>query len=195
MVSVIPRSKNAGRPTQKKRFIILFDMDDVERFTRDAGGIRLTEFALLKDRKPIGIFATDSTVNIYHTSEGEDAARGFISHLDFEYPGGDVDYEEFINANINSRMGAIVLTCDASEDARIAGTPGCPLRFSKADSQDSKDGHKQTINLASSVRGDRMGRIPLALIPATDNDEVNAILGLPAAPAAASGKNSTATAK
>ena len=74
-------------------------------------------------------------------------------------------------------MGAIVFGC-SGDDAKIAGTPCTPLKMSKADSQDNKEGDKNTINLASSLRGDTIGHIAKNLIPLTDSEEINAILGL-----------------
>ena len=41
-----------------------------------------------------------------------------------------------------------------------------------------KEGDKNTINLASSLRGATIGHIAKSLIPATDSEEINAILGL-----------------
>lgn len=77
-------------------------------------------------------------------------------------------------------MGAIVFGC-SGDDAKIAGTPCTPLKMTKADSQDNKEGDKNTINLASSLRGGTIGHIAKSLIPATDSEEINAVLGLPPA--------------
>ena len=77
-------------------------------------------------KKPIAVYATDSTINIYHTSEGEDDARGFIHHVDYEHPGTEVEHDEFVNNNINEDLGAIVFGC-SGDDAKIAGTPCTPL--------------------------------------------------------------------
>ena len=100
--------------------------------------------------------------------------------MDYEHPGTELEHDEFINNNINVNLGAIVFGC-SGEDAKIAGTPCTPLKMTKADSQDSKDGDKNTINLASSLRGGTIGHIAKNLVPATDNTEINAILGLEAA--------------
>lgn len=178
-VSVPKVSNNAGRPGGKKSFIVLFRWADVANYTRDDKGVRVTEFAMQEGKSPVGVYATGSTINIYHTSEGEDDARGFIHHVDYEHPGTGVEHDEFVNNNINEELGAIVFGC-SGDDAKIAGTPCQPLKMAKADSQDSKDGNKNTINLASELRGSTIGHIAKTLIPATDNEEVNAILGLPA---------------
>ena len=81
------------------------------------------------------------------------------------------------------RADVVLMVIDASEgvteqDAKIAGTPCTPLKMTKADSQDNKEGDKNTINLASSLRGGTIGHIAKSLVPATDNEEINAVLGL-----------------
>ena len=83
-------------------------------------------------------------------------------------------------------MGAIVFGC-SGDDAKIAGTPCTPLKMTKADSLDNKEGDKNTINLASSLRGGTIGHIAKNLIPATDNEEINAVLGLTAEASSSSG--------
>lgn len=180
-VSVPKTSGNAGRPKGKKKYVIVFRWQDVKTYKRDEKGVRVTEFAMQDGKKPVGIYMTQSTANIYHTSEGDDDARGFIHHVDFEHPGTSLEFDEFVNNNINEELGAIVCGC-GGEDAKIAGTPCTPLFLSKADSQDSKDGDKNIVNMASTLRGSTIGRIATSLIPVTDNETVNAELGLAAAP-------------
>lgn len=177
MVSVPKKSSNAGRPKGKKQYVILFRWEDVKTYTRDEKGVKVTAFAMQTGKKPVAVYATDSTVNIYHTSEGEDDARGFIHHVDFEHPGTELEYDEFTNNNINENLGAIVLGC-SGDTAKIAGTPCTPLKMTKADSQDNKEGDKNTTNLASVLRGGTIGHIDKTLIPVTDNADINAILGL-----------------
>lgn len=186
MVSVPKKTSNAGRPTGKKSFIVLFLWKDIKKYTRDEKGVRVSEFEMVAGKKPIAVYATDSTINIYHTSEGEDDARGFIHHVDFEHPGVGLELDEFVNNNINEDMGAVVFGC-SGDDAKIAGTPCTPLKMSKADSQDNKEGSKNTINLASSLRGGTIGHIAKSLIPATDNADINAVLGLAASGSGGSG--------
>ena len=165
MVSVPKKSSNAGRPKGKKSYIEIFRWEDVKTYTRDEKGVKVTAFEMMPGKKPIAVYATDSTINIYHSSEGEDDARGFIHHVDYEHPGTELEHDEFVNNNIN-------------ENPKIAGTPCTPLKMTKADSQDNKEGDKNTINLASSLRGGTIGHIAKSLVPATDNEEINAVLGL-----------------
>ena len=184
-ISVPRKSNNAGRATGKKNYIVLFRWDDVKTFTKDEKGVRVTAFEMQEGKKPIGVYGTESTINIYHTAEGDDDARGFIHHVDWEYPGSPVEFDEFLTNNVNENLGAIVVAC-AGDDCKIAGTPCTPLKMSSAEGQDNNEANKTTINLASSLRGDTIGRIAKSLIPLTDDDQVNTILGLPAAPAAES---------
>lgn len=174
----VPRKKNnAGRATGKKNYIYLFRWDDVKTFTKDEKGVRVTAFAFQAEKKPIGVYATQSTINIYDTAEGDPDARGFIHHVDFEHPGSEVEFKEFLNNNVNENLGAIVINC-AGEDCKIAGTPCTPLSISTAEGQDNNEANKTTINMASTLRGDTLGVIAKSLIPVTDDDEINTILGL-----------------
>lgn len=180
MISVPRKNNNAGRASGKKSYIIIFRWDDVQTFTKDEKGVKVTAFEFQEGKKPVAVYATDSTINIYHTAEGDDDARGFIHHVDFDHPGSEVEWDEFVNNNINENLGAIVINCKG-DDCKIAGTPCTPLKMSTAEGQDNNEANKTTINLASSLRGDTLGRIAKSLIPATDNEEINAILGLPPA--------------
>ena len=81
MVSVPKKTSNAGRPKGKKSYVMLFRWEDVKTCTRDEKGVKVTAFEMAEGKKPIAVYATDSTINIYHTSEGEDDARGFIHHV------------------------------------------------------------------------------------------------------------------
>lgn len=176
-ISVPRKSNNAGRATGKKNYIYLFRWDDVKTFTKDEKGVRVTAFALQAEKKPIGVYATQSTINIYDTAEGDPDARGFIHHVDFEHPGSEVEFKEFLNNNVNENLGAIVINC-AGEDCKIAGTPCTPLSISTAEGKDNNEANKTTINLASSLRGDTLGVIAKSLIPLTDDDTINTVLAL-----------------
>ena len=50
--------------------------------------------------------------------------------------------------------------------------------MSTAEGQDNNEANKTTINLASSLRGDTLGVIAKSLIPLTDDDTINTVLGL-----------------
>lgn len=180
MISVPRKNNNAGRASGKKSYIIIFRWADIKTFSKDEKGVKVTAFEFQEGKKPVAVYATDSTINIYHTAEGDDDARGFIHHVDFDHPGSEVEWDEFVNNNVNENLGAIVINC-SGDDCKIAGTPCTPLKMSTAEGQDNNESNKTTINLASSLRGDTLGRISKSLIPATDNEEINAILGLPTA--------------
>lgn len=180
MISVPRKNNNAGRASGKKSYIIIFRWDDIKTFAKDEKGVKVTAFEFQEGKKPVAVYATGSTINIYHTAEGDDDARGFIHHVDFDHPGSEVEWDEFVSNNVNENLGAIVINC-SGDDCKIAGTPCTPLKMSTAEGQDNNEANKTTVNLASSLRGDTLGRIAKSLIPATDNEEINAILGLPPA--------------
>ena len=180
MISVPRKNNNAGRASGKKSYIIIFRWDDIKTFAKDEKGVKVTAFEFQEGKKPVAVYATDSTINIYHTAEGDDDARGFIHHVDFDHPGSEVEWDEFVNNNVNENLGAIVINC-SGDDCKIAGTPCTPLKMSTAEGQDNNESNKTTVNLASSLRGDTLGHIAKSLIPATDNEGINAILGLPPA--------------
>lgn len=176
-ISVKKPGSDAGRPTGKKSYIILFRWPDVKTFEKDQKGIRVTKFEFQADKKPIGVYATQSTINPYAQSAGDDDARGYIHHLDFEHPGTEIEYDEMMNAIINEDLGAIVIGCKG-DDAKICGTPCAPLHVTQDNSQDNAEGNKNTVQLQSTLRTTPLGRIAKTLIPVTDNAEVNAYLGL-----------------
>lgn len=180
MISVPRKNNNAGRASGKKSYVYIFRWDDIKTFSKDEKGVKVTAFEFQEGKKPVAVYVTNSTINIYHTAEGDDDARGFIHHVDFDHPGSEVEWDEFVNNNVNENLGAIVINC-SGDDCKIAGTPCTPLKMSTAEGQDNNESNKTTVNLASSLRGDTLGHIAKSLIPATDNEEINAILGLPSA--------------
>lgn len=179
-VSVPKSSANAGRPTGKKAFLLVFLLKDLATFTRAEGATDVTAFAFKEGKKPIGIYATNTTQNVYHQSAGEKDARGFIHHADFEHPGDSEAMDLFMENNINEELGVIQVSCTDGAKCKIAGYPGNPLSITQDNTQDNKDGNKHTVTMAQEFAGSTLGRIAKSLIPATDNAEVNALLGLPA---------------
>jgi hypothetical protein len=178
--SVPKASSNAGRAKGKKPYILLYRTKEVITYQRNDNGVLLTDFALKAAAVPAAIYATESTINIYHTSQGDDDARGFIHHADFEHPGTPLEFDEFMENNINEEFIAIGINCDAKSTdlCKIAGTPGTPLKITKDDSQDNKDADKHTVNLASVITGPTLGRITKSMVPKTGVAEIDAILGL-----------------
>jgi len=180
-VSVPKKGSNAGRPKGKRPYVILFDWKDVATYTRDEKGVKVSDFALKAGAHPIAVYATDSTIKAYHTSEGDDDARGYIHHVEFEHPGTSLEFDEFTNNNINSNLGAILIGCDNTL-AKIFGTPSTPLKMVKSDSDDSKDSDKNIINLATTLRTGTTGYMDKSLVPSTDDAGINSELGLPTPP-------------
>lgn len=176
-VSVPKKTDNAGRPAAPKSYIILIDAKDVLTYTRDAKGVLMTAFALKTGKKAIAVYATNTSVKVFDTTEGDKDAKGFVPNVEFEHPGDEQEIAEFKENNINTEFISIVVKADPNIMPKIAGAPGSTLSLN-ADSQDDKDAVKNIIKLKVDYRGPVIGRIPLNMIPETDNAEINEILGL-----------------
>lgn len=178
MVSVPRKTANAGRPQPRLQHLIFFDFNDVAEYERDAKGVKISKFTLKAGKKPIGVYHTASTGNVYDKLDGEDDAKGYIHHVEFEHPGNEIEFLEFKENCANARLGVISVPCDSTALPVIAGFPCCPLKLTEADGQNSSTGNKQTIKLATQVRKSVLGIIEKILIPATDNPDINAELGI-----------------
>lgn len=178
-VSVKKKSANAGRPTGKASYVVVFKWDDVITYTRDDKGVKVTVLAFAAGKKPIAVYATSSTQNVFHTSTGDDDARGFIHNADFEVPGSDLEVSEFFENNINERLGVISVPC-GGDDCKIAGTPCNPLFITQDNTEDSAKKNGHSVQLKSSIPGAVLGHIAKNLVPLTDDAAINAILGLTA---------------
>jgi hypothetical protein len=176
-VTVKKASENAGRAKGKAAYLIVFDWRDVATCTRDDKGVKITAFTFKADKKPIGIYATQTTQNVYHQAAGSDDARAFIHHADFEHPGDSLELNEFIENNSNVPLGVIQVPCSGT-DCRIAGLQCNPLFITQDNGQANNEATKHAIQLVQSFGGAVLGHIEKSLVPATDNADVNTELGL-----------------
>lgn len=181
MVSVPKQSNNQGMPNGKKNVVIIFDFDEVATYTRDMRGINVTALTFKEGYKPIGLFVDESSIDPGDTVEGESYGRGFQHKFNFNHPGDDVEFAEFKANNINASLGAIYLPCKpGSTTAKIYGTPCSPLHITKADEVDSSEANRQEVEMGTAMPTYPVGRIAISAIPATDNADINAYLGLSA---------------
>lgn len=181
MVSVPRGSNNQGKPEGKKNIIILFDFDKVGTYTRDAKDVTVTAFSMAQSVTPIGIFVDENTIDAGDAAEGDNYARGFLHHVNFQHPGTDLAFAEFKAANINANLGAIIVKCDPTvTTAKIYGTPCAPLKMKKADEVDTNEAHRNEVELQTGQRTAPVGIIAKTLIPVTDSAEINTYLGLSA---------------
>lgn len=179
LVSVKRISTSAGRPKGKKHYVILFRWEDYKEFTKDEKGITVSAFSLNEGAKPIGVYGTSKTIKAWDTLTGDTDAKGYLHHVAWESPGDSKEMAELRNQLVNEDLGAIVIDC-SSEEAKIAGSPCAPLVFSSDEGQDDNEACKNVIELASEMPSSPLGRIPLNLIPQTDDAEINTYLGLTA---------------
>lgn len=179
LVSVKRVSSSAGRPKGKKHYLVLFRWEDVKTFTKDTDGIAVTALTFNEGKTPIGVYATSKTIKAWDTLTGDTDAKGYLHHVAFESPGDSKEMAALRNQLVNEDLGAIVLDCSGSE-AKLAGTPCSPLVFSSDEGQDDSEACKNVIELASEMPSSPLARIPLNLVPQTDDDEINTYLGLTA---------------
>lgn len=177
-VSVKKPSNNAGRPKGKAGYIMLFPWVDVEKYERDDNGVKVDKFKLKDAFKPIGVYATPSTQNMYHEVSGEGDATGFIHHVAFSHPGDSLAFSEFVENNTNVPLGAILIPCQG-DDCRIAGLPCNGLKITQDTGQANNEATKHDLELVQEFAGPVLGHISKALVPVTEDDDINAELGLP----------------
>lgn len=154
-VSVI-KVKNSGRPTLFRSKVMLFKMSDVKTWPSvDAKGVLASDdLELNVGANAIEIDVVSKTLKVYHTVEGDADKKGNIHNVEFEHPGSELEFEEFVEEWLNEDCGAILMNHDLT-NARLAGTPGNPLQLTVEDQNDS-DGNSNTLKFASLLRGARM---------------------------------------
>lgn len=179
MVSVPQEGANPGMPQGKKNVVIIFDFDKVATYTRDEKSVVVTAFAMKDSVTPIGLFVNEQSIDAGDEVEGDAYARGFIQHVNADHPGTEAAVAEFKANNVNANLGVIIVSCDPSvTTAKIYGTPCAPLKMNAANEQDTNEAHNNHFELRSEQRSYPVGIIAKNLIPATDNAEINAYLGL-----------------
>lgn len=183
LVSVKRVSSSAGRPKGKKHYLVLFRWEDVKEITKDTDGISVTALSFNEGKTPIGVYATSKTIKAWDTLTGDTDAKGYLHHVAFESPGDTKEMASLRNQLVNEDLGAIVINC-SGDDAKLAGSPCTPLVFSSDEGQDDTEACKNVIELASEMPSSPLARIPLNLVPKTDDEEINTYLGLTAVAAA-----------
>lgn len=179
MVSVPKQGANPGMPEGKKNIVIIFDFDDVATYTRDEKSVTISAFAMKTDKKPIGLFIDERSIDAGDEVEGDNYARGFIHHVNGDHPGTELAAAEFKANNVNANLGAIVVKCDpTATTVKVYGTPCAPLKMNAANEQDTNEAHNQHFELRTLQRTYPVGIMAKSLVPETDNAEINAYLGI-----------------
>jgi hypothetical protein len=168
------KNGNPGRPNVKSTHIVLFRTDDLlTRPVKDIDGVRVLNNLVLKEGMvAIAIYATPSTIKLGDKSSGDPDKKGFITTLDFEYPGSSVDYSAFINDNINENLMAIVVYPDLAYD-KLLGWPGNPLQLNHEQKDDEKE-DTNIVKLESVMAGDKYllywGELPPIEVETSQSD-------------------------
>lgn len=169
MVSVLKTNANAGRPTAFKDRVVIWKWDDVDSNpSRDASGVKIAgNLTLLAGKTAIEIYVTPKTLKAYDTSEGDPDKKGFIHHLEFEHPGDELAYAEFVENMINENVGAIIQKCDGTSK-RLLGTKCCPLQLTHEGKNDS-EAVTNMVKFESLLRGPKIAHYE-GVVPTLDSD-------------------------
>jgi len=153
MVTVNKSSRNAARPRMKYPGIIVFRTDDVPSWPeRDDKGVKITtDLVIDSATNAIIVYMTDSTIKRYDEQTGDDDAEGFINHVDGEFPGDNLEINEFIENNVGENLACMTFRPEFS-DVRLHGSPDHPLRLT-VEEQDDNEATKKTFNLKSIHQG------------------------------------------
>ncbi|WP_421977841.1 hypothetical protein [Roseivirga seohaensis] len=174
----IKKKQNGGAPLPKDKNIILMKLSDLDLSAfpaRDAKGIKITgNITLTEGLKALGIEVTQRTISRTDNSDGPTDGKAMIQEISFEYPGDDLEVNEFLHEWLNEEILAISKDCGDGKGTRLHGTPCNPLEM-KVESQDSEEGIKKTITLTSPQRGlpsaHYYGDLPELADPAAEGSE------------------------
>lgn len=153
----IPKKTNGGRTKPKLAKLIIFRLNDVDKFpsTDESGVVIKDDITLLAGANAIELETTASTIVVSQSSEGDPDNKGVKQKIEFSRPGtGDKEFEEFVENNLNEDLGCIIRY---QEDGitKVAGYPGNPLQLA-VESTDNNEGDTNKCTLESTLRGRRI---------------------------------------
>ena len=179
MVSVPKEGANPGTPRGKKNIIVVLDMDNYTMGVDDDNVTVTSLTPVNAEKKPIGIFVNQNSLDCGDELEGDAYSRGLLPHVNFDHPGTSVAINAFKNNMMNANLGVIVVECDSSATTcKMYGRPCAPLVMQAASEQDTSEAHLNHFELRAEQRGWGVATIAKNLIPVTDSAEVNTYLGL-----------------
>ena len=149
-VSIPKASAGAGAPLPKNPDIILIDVDDVTAEpTRSHGDTALSgDFTLKQGAKAVKIYATPTMIAPGFEVSGEADAKGFTKKLEFTHPGDDKAVNDFIEANVNKGLIALVGNCD-NGTRKVYGSKCNPLYLGVEPTLNNEaTNHKMTLQQA-----------------------------------------------
>lgn len=156
----LPKKSGAASPVPKDSNVIFINVKDLKKTAgkitgypaRDAGGVKLSgNIELEAEAKAIGIYCTPSTIKRMDTSEGSEDAMGFSQAVEVEHPGDELEFNEFVQANINEDFIIITAECSDATGTRVHGTPCNPMKLT-FESQDDNEAKKGMLKYKSSMR-------------------------------------------
>ena len=170
------KNGNPGRPNPKLTYVVLIRTCDLKtKPVKDEDGVSCsTDIDLKPGCLAACIYATPSTIKVGDKSTGDADKKGFITTLEFEFPGTSVEYSQFMNDNVNENLMAVVIYPDLGFHKMLGG-PGNPMQLSHEQKDDEKE-DSNIVKLETLFAGDKYllftGKLPVvdneALIPGID---------------------------
>jgi Bacterial surface proteins containing Ig-like domains len=163
MTSVRRPRNTAGRPAEKRDFIVIGRISDLDLFIPDPNGVDIIAFAHKPGSAPIGIYQVPASSKLSEEPQGDAINSGYIQKLELDHPGTDREITLFRENNTGEPLYAIQVYFDPTQSCKISGYPGNPL-FLKSPSQDDKDVRKSILRFEQAMQGTALGLISRALI-------------------------------
>lgn len=160
-VSLPKKDGAAAAPVPKDSNVIFIRVKDLARdasgnYTgfpaRDANGVKMiSPFVMTGTEKAVGVYCTPSTISRNDTSEGDDDAVAFTHNFVGHHPGDSLQFNEWVQNNINEDFIIVTRECSEFSGTRVHGTPCNPMKMT-FEGQDNNEAKKGMLTFAQKQR-------------------------------------------
>lgn len=120
---------NAGLATPKGEIYLLYREDIIAMPEKDKRGVLTTGDIIIKEGRRFHLLYTTPATQIHNRdTEGDVDSRGWKKKISGNYPGDELEINEFVKNNLNQGFIAVVKSCQ-SEFMKIYGSVNNPLYF------------------------------------------------------------------
>lgn len=153
-VSIPKTGEGAGCPRPKNPTVILVPVDYVlTEPTRELGNVVMkSDLTLVEGKKPIGIYATPSTIEYTEEVDGDPDGRGAKVGVAFEHPGDSPEIAGFVEFARN--RGFIIMSRDCSGESTTSEYRGsvCNPLYLTTEYTNNKDARKRKLTFKQEQR-------------------------------------------
>lgn len=120
---------NAGLATPKGEIYLLYREDIIAMPEKDKRGVLTTGDIIIKEGRRFHLLYTTPATQVHNRdTEGDVDSRGWKKKISGNYPGDELEINEFVKNNLNQGFIAVVKSCQ-SEFMKIYGSVNNPLYF------------------------------------------------------------------